>query len=59
MGQNESGVVYDGLDLILRDAEHIERFIRHYDSPPNSKNKKQAEQDTLKDQIYTNMEAAR
>lgn len=26
-GQNERGVVYDGLELVLRDAEHIERFI--------------------------------
>lgn len=31
-GNNDSNTVYDSLELILRDAEHIERFIRLADS---------------------------
>lgn len=27
MGKNEHGTVYDGLELICRDAEHVDRFI--------------------------------
>lgn len=33
-GDNDRGQRYDGLHLILRDAEHIERFIQHYHHPP-------------------------
>jgi hypothetical protein len=29
MGQNEAKTKYNGLDLILRDADHIDRFIRN------------------------------
>lgn len=29
MGKNETGQRYDGIDLIFRDAEHIERFIEN------------------------------
>jgi len=29
MGQNDSGQVYDDISLILRDAEHIERFMNN------------------------------
>ena len=57
--KNESGVVYDSLDLILRDAEHIEKFIRHYTSPPIPQNEHQRKQEQLKTQILSNMEAAR
>ena len=32
MGKNDSKQVYDGIDLIFRDAEHIERFIKNADS---------------------------
>lgn len=28
-GQNNSATVYDGIDLILRDASHVERFIAY------------------------------
>jgi len=38
MGDNPGGTVYDSIDLILRDAEHIDRFIKHFDNPPSSKN---------------------
>lgn len=34
MGENPDGTVYDSLELILRDAEHIDRFIRNQNSPP-------------------------
>jgi hypothetical protein len=36
-GDNERGQRYDGLQLILRDAEHIDRFIANYFSPPQPK----------------------
>lgn len=34
MGDNDSGTKYDDLTLIIRDAEHIERFIGFADRPP-------------------------
>jgi hypothetical protein len=34
MGKNKDGAVYDGLDLILRSADHIERFAARADDPP-------------------------
>lgn len=34
MGQNEQGQRYDGLHIILRDADQIERFIRNAHTPP-------------------------
>ncbi|MFT4059802.1 MAG: hypothetical protein QM652_09655 [Legionella sp.] len=33
MGQNDRNQVYDDITLILRDAEHIERFIATADKP--------------------------
>jgi len=33
MGQNERSTVYDGLDLILRDASKIDGFIKHNSLP--------------------------
>lgn len=38
MGDNERGQRYDGLNIILRDADQIERFIAHFHSPPCSAN---------------------
>lgn len=37
MGQNERQQVYDDISLILRDAEHIERFKNNAINPPNEK----------------------
>jgi hypothetical protein len=34
MGDNDRGQRYDGLHVILRDADQIDRFIHHYHSPP-------------------------
>ena len=34
MGNNEQGQRYDSLDLILRDADHIDRFIHNAIHPP-------------------------
>ena len=36
MGQNDRGEVYDDISLIVRDAAHIERFIRNAKSPPKA-----------------------
>lgn len=37
MGDNPNNTIYDSLDLILRDAEHIDRFIRNAKTPPTPK----------------------
>ncbi len=34
MGSNDRGVKHDGLDLILRNAEYIEKFMSYDDAPP-------------------------
>lgn len=34
MGVNDRGTRYDALGLILRDADHIDRFIRNAHEPP-------------------------
>jgi len=34
MGDNERGQRYDGLHVILRDGDQIDRFIRHHTHPP-------------------------
>ena len=34
MGHNDRGTRYDELGLILRDADHIDRFIRNSREPP-------------------------
>ena len=39
MGDNEHGRKYDSIELILRDAEHIEKFMDHADNPPQGQNK--------------------
>ena len=36
MGQNDRGEVYDDISLIVRDAVHIERFIRNAAAPPKA-----------------------
>ena len=33
MGQNDRQMVYDGLDLIFRDADHIDKFIKLQQMP--------------------------
>ena len=38
MGKNDRGQRYDGLHVILRDADQIDRFIRNYQHPPQSIN---------------------
>jgi len=34
MGDNETGQRYDGLQIIFRDADQIDRFRRNYETPP-------------------------
>jgi len=36
MGQNETGTVYDALELMLRDAQHIDAGRRFHAEPPRS-----------------------
>lgn len=37
MGENDSHQRYDSITLILRDAEHIERYMQNCKNPPKSK----------------------
>lgn len=37
MGKNESGTIYDDVELILRDTPHIEKFAGFVDRPPTPK----------------------
>lgn len=37
MGDNREGRIYDSIELILRDAKHIDDYMRNYDSPPTGK----------------------
>lgn len=41
MGNNESGQRFDSLGLILRDAEHIDRFLHNAQYPPKPKTAQQ------------------
>ena len=38
MGQNDQGMIYDSLGLILRDSDHVDRFIHNDSYPPEAKN---------------------
>ncbi len=38
MGDNDRGQCYDGLHIILRDSDQIERFIRNQHNPPRPPN---------------------
>lgn len=40
MGDNDRGQRFDGLHVILRDADQIDRFIRNYHQPPKPGGKK-------------------
>ena len=44
MGDNDSGAIYDGIDLILRDASQIDRFMANSDNPPTGGRIKTMEQ---------------
>ena len=37
MGENDRGEVYDSIELILRDAAHIDRFMKNAIDPPKGK----------------------
>lgn len=36
-GQNDRGIRYDDLELICRDASHVDRFLESADHPPAAK----------------------
>jgi hypothetical protein len=52
IGQNDRNQRYDGLHIILRDADQIDRFIHHYHYPPQplsaAEKRTQANVETLK-----------
>ncbi|MEM7209591.1 MAG: HNH endonuclease signature motif containing protein [Pseudomonadota bacterium] len=39
LGDNERGQRYDGVHIVFKDADQIDRFIRNYHSPPAAQNK--------------------
>lgn len=46
MGQNDTGTRYDDLGLILRDADHIDRFRRNAEIPPTGASHETRQQPT-------------
>lgn len=42
LGKNDRGQRYDGLHVILKDADQIDRFIRNAQSPPRERNAAEA-----------------
>lgn len=40
-GDNKDGTVYDSIDLIFRDAGHVDQFIKIYNNPPKPKSNAQ------------------
>jgi hypothetical protein len=36
MGQNEKNAVYDDIELLLRDAKHIDAGLKFYAEPPRT-----------------------
>jgi hypothetical protein len=50
MGHNDKGQRYDGLHVILKDADQIERFMRNADQPPrpmSAADRRQAEMNEI------------
>ena len=45
MGQNDSGQRYDGIELILRNADQVDRFVRNFHHPPATQAVKQRLED--------------
>lgn len=44
-GINEHGQVYDGIHVIFKNADQIDRFIKNFFNPPQNKTKRQLEVD--------------
>ena len=51
MGHNDRGERYDSLGLILRDSDHIDRFINNFHSPPNLKTKSDLQSKAMQSNI--------
>jgi hypothetical protein len=52
MGHNDRGEIYDGLHIIMRDAEQIDRFIANKANPPTPKTKEQLESEVAAKRVY-------
>ena len=46
MGSNDTGQRFDGLQVILRDADQIDRFIRNHQQPPLAGNSERSRNNT-------------
>jgi uncharacterized protein YdaU (DUF1376 family) len=49
-GQNEMGTKYQGLELIVRDSAHVNRFIEIAENPPEKPESQSTRYDPLKDE---------
>jgi uncharacterized protein YqiB (DUF1249 family) len=60
MGDNDRGQRYDGLHVILRNSDQIDRFIHNYQYPPRpiteAERKTQANVHTLQDWLDKKMQ---
>lgn len=54
MGDNDRGQRYDSITLILRDADHIDRFINNYHNPPAARVNKNEANRRNNEQRYEN-----
>jgi hypothetical protein len=52
MGHNEGGKIYDSIDLLFRDAEHVDRFISYFEKPPIPKTKGTLESERFHMEFY-------
>ena len=54
MGNNDRGERYDGLHIILRNANQIDRFINHYNKPPQPPNSNLTQNNARNIQVWLN-----
>jgi hypothetical protein len=54
MGNNDRGERHDGLHIILRDANQIDRFINHYSKPPQPPSSNLTQNNARNIQVWLN-----
>jgi hypothetical protein len=59
MGENDSGQIFDDLELITRNESNIERFMQNAEAPPerkqNETNRKQSAVDRVRQATGTDL----
>lgn len=59
IGENDKGQRFDGLQIIFKDADQIDRFIRNFHKPPRKKNPTLYEKNIASAQIWLEQERIR